>query len=88
MEVLRRAGIALAVSLLAIGQAQGGSTDTAAYLPHAAIVAVQADADLAEAAPVQLAAAKRFKPSYLDRPCSYVPSKNPVKPKRNACRFV
>ena len=90
MEVLRRAGLALAVSLLALGQVHGGPAETFA-LPDAtaaAVVAVQPDADLSAAAPVELASTKRFKPSYLDRPCSFVPAKNPVKPKRNACRFV
>ena len=93
MDVLHRAGLALAVILLACGQARGGRADVPADHPPAMtpsmITAVQADADLSGAAPVELAASsKRFKPSYLDRPCSFVPSKNPVKPKRNACRFV
>jgi hypothetical protein len=88
MKGLRRAGLALAIFALAIGQAQSGHAqgpDTAPFPGPRLVLGVHADADLAGAQPVRMAAAK---PTYLDKPCSFVPAKNPVKPKKNACRFV
>lgn len=88
MKGLRQAGLALAIFALAFGQAQSGhavDADTATVPVSALALGVQADADLADAQPVRIAASK---PTYLDKPCSFVPAKNPVKPKKNACRFV
>lgn len=88
MKGLRRAGLALAIFALGFGQAQSGhapDADTATVATPRLALGVQADADLADAQPVRIAASK---PTYLDKPCSFVPAKNPVKPKKNACRFV
>jgi len=83
MEGLRRIGLALAISALALGQASAAAPQPAE--PRPIQLGVNADADLAAPQQAALAATK---PSYLDKPCSFVPAKNPVKPKKNACRFV
>jgi len=83
MDGLRRIGLALAISTLALGPASAAAPQPTD--PRPLHLGVFADADLAAPQPASLAANK---PSYLDKPCSYVPAKNPVKPKKNACRFV
>lgn len=50
-------------------------------------VGVDPSADLAEAHHA-LFAAKLVRPGAKPDKCSFIPSKNPLKPKKNACRFV
>lgn len=51
------------------------------------MVGVDPALDLAEAQPAQFAA-RLVRPGQKADKCSFVPSKNPLKPKRNACRFA
>lgn len=83
MEGLRRIGLALVISALALGKANAAAPQPPE--PRPIHLGVDAESDLAEPQQATLAANK---PSYLDKPCSFVPAKNPVKPKKNACRFV
>ena len=92
MEGFRRAAFTVAALLaLAAAPAQdihanaGGAQD--AVVASGLSVGVDASMDLAEAQPAQFAA-RLVRPGQKADKCSFVPSKNPLKPKRNACRFA
>ena len=65
------------------GNLQGADAVSGAGL----VVGVDPAMDLAEAQPAQFAA-RLVRPGQKADKCSFVPSKNPLKPKKNACRFA
>ena len=94
MNVSRCAGLVL-VTLLGVTAAQAPThaaersapAPTALLAVQTVLVGVDAGLDLAEAHPAHLAGLAATKlPG--PRECSFVPSKNAVKPKKNACRFA
>jgi len=90
MAVIRKAPWLLAalVSLAAAPVQADPLRAAAEVVPDAGlVVGVDRSLDLADAQPAQFAA-RLVRPGQKPDKCSFVPSKNPLKPKRNACRFV
>lgn len=92
MAVTRIATLVAALLALAVAMpacaGQPVAAAAAATTPSSApVLGVDASADLAEPQPAGLAA-RLVRPGEKSDKCSFVPSKNPLKPKRNACRFA
>lgn len=93
MAVIRKATwlvaalVALAAAPVEPGHAGSLPVADVAIAGAGLVVGVDPGMDLAEAQPVQFAA-RLVRPGQDPDKCSFVPSKNPLKPKRNACRFV